>query len=72
MDGRTARAVKQQLESLADAGVIAVPKAGRMVAAAAATPQHPAAARGGDPVLVMSNGDFCGVHVRLLDALAAR
>jgi uracil-DNA glycosylase family 4 len=48
MDGRTARAVKQQLESLADAGVIAVPKAGRMVAAAAATPQHPAAARGGD------------------------
>ena len=30
------------------------------------------AARGGDHVLVMSNGDFCGVHVRLLDALAAR
>jgi UDP-N-acetylmuramate: L-alanyl-gamma-D-glutamyl-meso-diaminopimelate ligase len=31
-----------------------------------------AAARGGDHVLVMSNGDFCGVHVRLLEALAAR
>ena len=31
-----------------------------------------AAARGGDHVLVMSNGDFCGVHVRLLDALAVR
>ena len=26
----------------------------------------------GDHVLVMSNGDFCGVHVRLLEALAAR
>ena len=31
-----------------------------------------AAARGGDHVLVMSNGDFCGAHVRLLEALAAR
>ena len=48
MDGRTARAVKQQLESLADAGVIAVPKAGRMVAAAAAAPPHPAVERAGD------------------------
>jgi uracil-DNA glycosylase family 4 len=48
MDGRTARAVKQRLESLADAGVIALPRAGRTFAAAPATPQHPAAARGGD------------------------
>jgi len=45
MDGRTARAVKQRLESLADAGVIAVPKAGHPVPAAAAAP--PAAKRGG-------------------------
>ena len=31
-----------------------------------------AAARGGDHVLVMSNGGFGGVHQKLLDALAAR
>lgn len=31
-----------------------------------------AAAREGDHVLVMSNGGFCGVHGRLLEALAAR
>lgn len=30
------------------------------------------AAREGDHVLVMSNGGFCGVHVRLLEALAPR
>ena len=30
------------------------------------------AARPGDHVVVMSNGGFCGVHARLLDALAAR
>jgi len=31
-----------------------------------------AAAREGDHVLVMSNGGFCGVHGRLLEALASR
>lgn len=46
MDGRTARALTQRLESLADAGVIALPKAGRTVAAAA--PPHPAPKRAGD------------------------
>ena len=47
MDGRTARAVKQRLESLADAGVIALPRAGRTFAAAPATPPPPAAERAG-------------------------
>ena len=46
MDGHTARAVRQRLESLADAGVTALPKAGRTVAAAVATPPPPAAERG--------------------------
>jgi len=46
MDERTARAVTQRLESLADAGVTALPKAGRMVAATAATPSPSVAARG--------------------------
>ena len=31
-----------------------------------------AAARDGDHVLVMSNGGFCGIHARLLQALASR
>ena len=48
MDGRTARALTQRLESLADAGVMALPKAGRMVAAAAAASPHPAVERAGD------------------------
>lgn len=46
MDGHTARAVRQRLESLADAGVTALPKAGRTVGAAATTPPPPAAERG--------------------------
>ena len=51
MNGHTARAVRQRLESLADAGVTAVPKAGRTVAAAttappAATAAPPASERG--------------------------
>jgi DNA polymerase len=54
MDGRTARAVKQRLESLADAGVTALPKSGRaamagaIVAATAVPPSQSAADRGGD------------------------
>lgn len=48
MDGRTARALTQRLESLADAGVIALPKAGRTVVASAAAPPHPAPKRAGD------------------------
>jgi len=47
MDGYTARAVRQRLESLADAGVTALPKAGRTVSAAAATPPPSAAERAG-------------------------
>ncbi|MFM9059644.1 MAG: uracil-DNA glycosylase family protein [Planctomycetaceae bacterium] len=45
MDGRTARALKQRLESLADAGVTSLPRPGRgavpAVAAAAVTPAAP-------------------------------
>jgi DNA polymerase len=48
MDGRTARAVKQRLESLAEAGVTALPKAGGTVAIAAVTPPAPTAGRAGD------------------------
>ena len=46
MDGRTARAVKQRLESLAEAGVTVLPKAGRSIAAATAA-VVPAAATAG-------------------------
>lgn len=48
MDGRTARAFKQRLESLAEAGVTALPKAGRTVATAAVTPPASTAGRVGD------------------------
>jgi len=50
MDGRTARAVKQRLESLAEAGVTVLPKAGRTIAAATAAvaPAAPTAGRAAD------------------------
>jgi DNA polymerase len=48
MDGRTARAVKQRLESLVEAGVTAIPKAGSTVPTAAVTPPAPTAGRVGD------------------------
>ena len=46
MDGRTARAVKQRLESLAEAGVTVLPKPSRTIAAATAA-VAPAAATAG-------------------------
>jgi DNA polymerase len=53
MDGRTARAVKQRLESLADAGVTALPKAGRR--SVASTPPRPAATgQGGGPAATLA------------------
>jgi DNA polymerase len=70
MDGRTARAVKQRLESLADAGVTALPKAGRRSGAASPS-RAVVSARGAGPGVQAPAGDTAAALAILRTEVAA-